>query len=88
MSERNLETFYESRVKLQERDPEQLGRGLPVGSIKDVTWVHQRYALTHGYNSVLELAIDELAAEINELKQRLDALETDLEQVGQIDAGG
>jgi hypothetical protein len=35
--------------------------------------------LAHGYNSVLELAFDELAAEIAELKGRLDALEAELD---------
>jgi hypothetical protein len=37
--------------------------------------VHQRHALAQGYNSILELAIDELAAEITTLKQRVEALE-------------
>jgi len=82
------ETFREARTLLNERDPDKVGRGTSLASIKDATWVHQRYAMAHGYNSVLELAIDELAAEINALKQRMDALESDLEQVGQIDAGG
>ena len=72
MSERNLEAFRESRTKLLDPDP---GRGVALGSIRDVTWVHQRHAIAQGYNSVLELAIDELAAEINELKQRVTLLE-------------
>jgi len=82
------DAFREARTLLTERDPGKVGRGTSLASIKDVTWVHQSYAMAHGYNSVVEMAIDELVAEINALKQRLDALETDLEQVGQIDAGG
>lgn len=76
------ETFREARTLLLERKPENLGRGLPLGSIRDATWVHQRHAIVNGYNSLLELAIDELAAEINECKRRMDALEA------QLDAGG
>jgi len=37
--------------------------------------VHQRHAISQGYNSVLEMALDELAAEIAELKLRVQALE-------------
>ena len=72
MSERNLEAFREARVKLLDRDP---GRGLPLVSIKDATWLHQRHAMSQGYNSLVEMAIDELAAEINELKTRVAQLE-------------
>jgi hypothetical protein len=75
MSERTLEAFREARLKLGEPDPEKLGRGTSLQSIRDATWVHQRHALAHGYNSILELAIDELAAEIAALKERVDALE-------------
>ena len=72
MSERSLDAFREARTKMLDPEP---GRGVALGSIRDVTWVHQRHALAQGYNSVLELAIDELAAEIAELKQRVQALE-------------
>jgi hypothetical protein len=75
MSERTLEAFREARLKLGEPDPAQIGRGTALASIRDATWVHQRHALAHGYNSVLELAIDELAAELAELKARVEALE-------------
>jgi hypothetical protein len=67
--------FREARTLLVEPDRSRIGRGTSLGSIRDATWVHQRYAMAQGYNSVLELAIDELAAEIQELKARLDALE-------------
>jgi len=72
MSERNLEAFRESRTKLLDPDP---GRGVALGSIRDVTWVHQRHAISQGYNSVLEMALDELAAELAELKTRVSVLE-------------
>jgi len=75
MNERTLDAFTEAREKLLEPDPDKLGRGTALSSIRDATWVHQRHAIVHGYNSILELAIDELAAEVAELKQRLDALE-------------
>jgi hypothetical protein len=78
MSERTLEAMREARLLLLERDPARLGRGTSLQSIRDASWVHQRYALAHGYNSVLELAVDELAAEISSLKQRIDALEARL----------
>ena len=69
------ESFREARSLLVEHDPEQVGRGAALTSIKDATWVHQRHALLQGYNSILELAIDELAEEIARLKERVDALE-------------
>jgi hypothetical protein len=69
------ETFHEARTLLVERDPDKLGRGLALTSIKDATWVHQRHALLQGYNSILELAIDELAEQIAAMKTRIDALE-------------
>jgi uncharacterized small protein (DUF1192 family) len=72
------EAFREARSLLVERDPEQIGRGLALTSIKDATWVHQRHALLQGYNSILELAIDELAEQIAALKARVDALEARL----------
>jgi hypothetical protein len=69
------DAFREARTLLTEHDPERVGRGVALASIRDATWVHQRHALAQGYNSVLELAIDELAEQVRELKQRLDALE-------------
>jgi len=77
MSERNLEAFHEARRALAE-PTDDLGRGVSLTSIRDATFVHQSYALTHGYNSILELAIDQLAAEVTELKLRVDALEAEL----------
>jgi len=72
MSERNLASFREARQKLLDDKP---GSGVPLGSIRDVTWVHQRHAISQGYNSVLEMALDELAAELAELKTRVSVLE-------------
>ena len=72
------ETFREARTLLNERDPDKVGRGTSLASIKDATWVHQRYAMAHGYSSILELAVDELAAKIAELEQRIDQLEARL----------
>jgi hypothetical protein len=69
------ESFRESRVLMLEQDPDQVGRGVALTSIKDATWVHQRHALAQGYNSILELAIDELAEQIATLKERVEALE-------------
>ena len=75
-------TFREARVLMLEQDPDRVGRGVALTSIKDATWVHQRHALLQGYNSILELAIDELAEQIATLKERVDAFE---ERIG---AGG
>jgi hypothetical protein len=73
------DAFREARTLLVERDPGVVGRGAALRSIRDATWVHQRHALAQGYSSLLEMAVDELAAEIAELKARLEVLE---------DAGG
>jgi hypothetical protein len=78
MSERTLDAMREARLLLLERDPARLGRGTSLQSIRDASWVHQRYALAHGYNSVLELAIDELAEQVRELQSRIDVLEARL----------
>jgi hypothetical protein len=69
------DAFREARTLMLEHDPDKLGRGTALVSIRDATWVHQRYALAQGYNSILELALDELAAEVAALKARVDALE-------------
>jgi hypothetical protein len=63
------------RSLLLERDPGVYGTGVPLESIKDATWEHQRHAMTHGYNSLVEMAVDELAGQVRELKARVDALE-------------
>ena len=72
------DAYREARTLMLEHDPDRVGRGTSLVSIRDATWVHQRYALAQGYNSVLELAIDELAAEVSALKQRIDMLEARL----------
>jgi hypothetical protein len=82
------ETFREARTLLVERDPEQIGRGLALTSIRDATWVHQRHALLQGYNSILELAIDELAEQIATLKARVEALEEQIPAIETLSRGG
>ena len=69
------ESFREARALMLEHDSDRVGRGLALESIRDATWVHQRHAMVQGYNSILELAIDELAEQIASLKERVDALE-------------
>jgi len=73
------ESFRQARTLMLETDAAKIPRGLPLQSIRDVTWLHQRHAIAQGYNSVLEMAFDELAAEIAELKLRIDALEAELD---------
>ena len=77
------ESFREARSLLVEHDPDAVGRGVALTSIKDATWVHQRHALLQGYNSILELAIDELAEQIATLKERVEALEERMDAGGQ-----
>ena len=72
MSERNLESFHEARARLLDGKP---ASGVPLGSIRDVTWVHQRHAMSQGYNSVLEMGFDELAARLAKVEARVQALE-------------
>jgi hypothetical protein len=84
----NEKAFHEARTLLVEPDEHRIGRGISLTSIKDVTWVHQRHAMIQGYNSVLEMAFDELAAELGELKGRVEALEAEIENGRMLGAGG
>lgn len=63
------------RSLLLERDPEKLGPNQPLESIRDAQWQHQKAAMMAGYNSVFEMAVDELLVMVREMQARLDALE-------------
>lgn len=62
------------RSLLLEREPGPDGLP-PINSIKDATWQHQAYAMSHGYKSMVEMAVDELAAIMQELRERVERLE-------------
>jgi len=81
------ESFRQARTLMLETDAAKVPRGLPLQSIREVTWLHQRHAIAQGYNSVLEMAFDELAAELAELKRRVEALEAELDATQALDAG-
>lgn len=47
----------------------------PLTSIREADWRHQADAMAKGYNSMAEYAIDELLAQILELRDRMDRFE-------------
>ena len=74
--------FRVDRSLLLERDPENLKDGMALSSIREADWRHQAAAATAGYNSVAEMAIDELIGLVRELNDRIDALEGAMIQHG------
>lgn len=74
MSERNLRGFL--------LPDDQVVTSTPViHSIKDADFRHQAFAAAHGYRSLSEMAIDELAAQLRDLQGRMDAVEALLEEL-------
>lgn len=65
------------RTLLLERDPEKLGKP-QLNSIRDADWRHQSVAMTQGYNSIAEQAIDELIGLVRDLYDRVERLEGEL----------
>lgn len=67
---------YDGRSLMTETDPEQVAEQTePLTSIRQADWRHQAKAMSLGYSSILEYAVDELVSEVRELKQRMDRLE-------------
>jgi hypothetical protein len=71
------------RSLLLETDPAKLGTPA-LRSLRDADWRHQQAAMTQGYNSLAEMAIDELIVLVREMQERLDRLEGDLSGLGEI----
>ena len=71
------------RSLLLEHDPAKLDRP-PLRSLRDADWRHQQAAMVQGYNSLAEMAIDEMIVLIRELQERLDRLEADMAGYGEI----
>lgn len=64
------------RSLLLERDPEKLAAE-PLESIRDAGFTHQAAAMAAGYNSVAEMAIDDLVRMVRDLLERVERLEED-----------
>lgn len=62
------------RSLLLERDPEKTAAP-PIRSLREVDWRHQSAALVAGYNSVTDMAVDELIVLVRDLQDRVDTLE-------------
>jgi len=73
--------YRTDRSLLLEHDPAKLDRPA-LRTLRDATWVHQQAAMTQGYNSLAEMAIDELIVLVRELTERVDRLEGRLHRVG------
>jgi hypothetical protein len=71
------------RSLLLEHDPAKLDRPA-LRSLRDADWRHQQAAMTQGYNSLAEMAIDELIVLVREMQERLDRLEGDISGLGEI----
>lgn len=75
MNERSIKgqsvsTYDRSRL-LGDDDP----KPNTITTLKDVHWEHQAAAIGKGYRSVIEMVVDEMAAEIRSLNLRVEALE-------------
>jgi hypothetical protein len=70
-----VSSYRTDRELLLEQDPQLLSENLELTSIKDADWRHQKAAAVAGYNSVAELAVDELLGMVRELEKRVAALE-------------
>ena len=71
------------RSLLLEHDPAKLDRPA-LRSLRDADWRHQQAAMVQGYNSLAEMAIDELIVLVREMQERLDRLEGDISGLGEI----
>jgi hypothetical protein len=71
------------RSLLLETDPAKLGTPA-LTSLRDADWRHQQEAMKQGYNSLTEMAVDELLVLVREMNERLDRLEGDLSGLGEI----
>jgi len=67
-------SYRADRSLLLEHDQEKLGTPA-LRSLRDADWRHQQAAMTQGYNSLAEMAIDELIVLVRELTERVDRLE-------------
>lgn len=66
---------YVDRKLLLERDPAKALAGPPIESIRDADLRHQSAAMAAGYNSLAEMAIDELIGLVRALEERVADLE-------------
>ena len=73
--------YRPARSLLLEHDPAKL-EGPVLRSLRDADWRHQQAAMVQGYNSLAEMAIDELIVIVRELTERVDRLEGKLRRVG------
>jgi hypothetical protein len=71
-------SYHFERTLLLEHDPVKLGGYPPIRSLRDADVRHQQAAMTQGYSSLAEMAIDELIVMVREMQERLDTLERQL----------
>jgi vacuolar-type H+-ATPase subunit I/STV1 len=68
--------YHIDRTLMVEQDPEKVEASTePLVSIKQADWRHQAKAMAAGYNSLVEYAVDELVAEVRDLKVRMETLD-------------
>lgn len=78
-----MSSFRADRSLLLEHDPAKLGTPA-LTSLRDADWRHQQAAAVAGYNSLTEMAVDELIVMVGELKERMDRLEAGISDLGEI----
>jgi len=76
-------SYRPDRALLLEHDPAKLDTPT-LNSLRDADWRHQQAAMVQGYNSLAEMAVDELIVLVRELQERLDRLEADMAGYGEI----
>lgn len=76
-------THRYDRSLLLEHDPAKLGTPA-LNSLRDADVRHQQAAMAQGYNSLAEMAVDELVVLVRELQERMDRLEADMAGYGEI----
>jgi malonyl CoA-acyl carrier protein transacylase len=71
-----MSQYRTARSLMLEQDTEKIRESMePLTTLKDVDWRHQQAAMVAGYNSVLEMAVDEILTRLGEMSERMDRIE-------------